>query len=80
MNPEQVWQQFTALPPLAQREVLDFIAFLHQQYGPIRGDSEEGGQGKPALRDEPFIGLWQDRDEMSDSHTWVRHLRTREWG
>ncbi len=31
------------------------------------------------LTDEPFIGMWQDREDMQDSSQWVRHLRQQEW-
>lgn len=34
----------------------------------------------PDIRDEPFIGMWHDRPEMSDSSAWVRGLRLGEWG
>jgi hypothetical protein len=32
MHQEQVWQEFMALPPVAQQEVRDFIAFLRTRY------------------------------------------------
>ena len=28
---------------------------------------------------DPFIGLWQDRQDMADSGAWVRSLRRNEW-
>jgi hypothetical protein len=31
------------------------------------------------LKNEPFIGMWKDRDDMRDSLTWVRDLRRRHW-
>lgn len=30
-------------------------------------------------REDPFIGLWKDREDMQDSSQWVRTTRQREW-
>jgi len=32
-----------------------------------------------SLADEPFIGMWRDREDMQDSSAWVRGIREREW-
>ncbi|MDQ4078727.1 MAG: hypothetical protein M3220_21105 [Chloroflexota bacterium] len=77
MNQEQVWRDFLALPRTAQEEVHDFIAFLHTRYPSIPPESDDT---LPALRDEPFIGMWRDRTDMIDSSAWVRTLRMTEWG
>ena len=31
------------------------------------------------LQDEPFVGMWKDREEMEDSSQWVRQVRQQEW-
>jgi hypothetical protein len=31
------------------------------------------------FRDEPFVGMWKDREDMEDSSQWVRQLRQQEW-
>ena len=31
------------------------------------------------LEDEPFVGMWKDREDMEDSSQWVRHIRQQEW-
>ena len=77
MNQEQVLRDLIALPPMAQRLVIDFIAFLRLRYAQ---ESSEDVNALPALRDEPFIGMWRDRTDMTDSSVWVRTVRTREWG
>ncbi len=28
---------------------------------------------------DPFIGMWQERQDMDDSTTWVRNIRHSEW-
>jgi len=76
MKPENLWQQFATLPTEAKREVIDFIAFLQIRY-------ERPGFVKKAkrskLKNEPFIGMWKDRGDMSDSVAWVRDMRRRQW-
>jgi hypothetical protein len=78
MIQEQILQSLNRLPPVAQQEVLDFIAFLQTRYD-VQASPE-----KPAtatrLCDEPFVGMWRDRADMQDSSAWVRRVRTQEWG
>ena len=31
------------------------------------------------LEDEPFVGMWKDREDMKDSTQWVRQTRQQEW-
>ena len=31
------------------------------------------------LRNEPFIGMWKNREDMQDSSQWVRNTRQQEW-
>jgi hypothetical protein len=31
------------------------------------------------LQDEPFVGMWKDREDMKDSNQWVRQVRQQEW-
>ncbi len=76
MNREELWRELTMLPPEAQRQVMDFIAFLHTRYAPVRSD---GKSKHPDLADEEFVGMWRDRQDMLDSTDYVRNLRKREW-
>jgi len=32
------------------------------------------------LDNQPFVGMWSDREDMQDSRQWVRHLRQQQWG
>jgi AbrB family looped-hinge helix DNA binding protein len=34
---------------------------------------------RKSLKDEPFVGMWRDREDMADSSEWVRTTRQREW-
>jgi len=69
-------QDIASLPPEAQKQVLDFVAFLKARYpAPSRGRKAK----RTNLADEPFVGMWRDREDMQDSSAWVRRLREREW-
>ena len=76
MNREQILRDLMALPPVAQQMAADFIAFLRLRYAQ---EPSEKAEILPALKNEPFIGMWRDRTDMADSSAWVRIVRTREW-
>ncbi len=65
-----------SLPPEAQRQVFDFVAFLKQRYA---GTRVIRNVKRTELADEPFIGMWRDREDMKDSSAWVRRVRQSEW-
>jgi hypothetical protein len=76
VNQEHVWEEFSALPPEAQRQVADFIAFLRARY---KHPSFDQRADLIDLANEEFIGVWRDRADMEDSSQWVRDARQREW-
>ncbi len=76
MQTDKVWDDFAALPPDAQKQAADFIAFLRQRYSQSKTTRKSD---KTALSQEPFVGMWRDRQDMQDSAEWVRDLRQREW-
>ena len=78
MNQEKLLQDVTSLPPFAQQELIDFVAFLKLRYG--QSISQINTDNLSSIEDEPFIGMWQDRSDMIDSTAWVRNLRQKEWG
>lgn len=64
METAHIAREITSLPPEAQQQVLDFVAFLKTRYPavtPVKQDK------RTKLADEPFIGMWRDRDDMRDS-------------
>lgn len=77
MTPQKLFDEYIALPVEAQRQVADFIAFLQQRYitsQPIQKNRQAD------LNREPFIGMWHNRNDLSDSSSWVRKTRKFEWG
>jgi hypothetical protein len=76
MNAADLIRDLSSLPPEAQQEVIDFIAFLKTRY-PSPPAGKKTGCGK--LSEEPFIGMWRERKDMRDSTAWVRDMRREEW-
>ena len=77
MEQEKIFNDISNLPPEAQRQVVDFIAFLRTRYK--RSDAEKQAK-RIDLVNEPFIGIWKDRENMNNSSTWLRNIREAEWG
>ncbi|MBN1660805.1 MAG: DUF2281 domain-containing protein [Anaerolineae bacterium] len=75
MEGSRILQDIDSLPAEAQRQVIDFIAFLKTRYRTM----PDASKSRRKLMDEPFIGMWRDRDDLQESSTWVRELRRREW-
>ena len=74
MNIETVLADLVALPPQAQEEAADFIAFLRARH------AAPAPAGPDAAADAAaFCGLWRDRADMADAAAWVTSLRRQEW-
>ena len=76
MDQETLWRQYAALPSDAQRQVVDFITFLATRYPTTQSGKQPHMRN---LSDESFVGMWADRDDLTDSSTWVHTMREREW-
>ena len=76
MNQEKLLHDVISLPQFAQQEVIDFIAFMKLRYD---NASEKSNNNLPDIENEPFIGMWCNRDDMDDSRDWVQNLRMNEW-
>jgi hypothetical protein len=77
MEQEKIFDDISNLPPEAQRQVVDFIAFLKTRY---KRSKQEKQTKRINLVNEPFIGIWKDREDMSNSSKWLRKVREAEWG
>ncbi|MFB2881096.1 hypothetical protein ACE1CC_29960 [Aerosakkonemataceae cyanobacterium BLCC-F46] len=53
--------------------MLDFAEFLAKKVEVTKNSIQEN------WRDEPFVGMWRNREEMSDSSAWVRQRSQQEW-
>ena len=74
MTSEEIIKEYNRLPPEARKEVEDFVAYLRKRYGKQDGQTANGDLSK-----EKFVGMWKDREDMTDGAVWVRELRENEW-
>lgn len=42
-------------------------------------EAQAEDEGTCSIEHEPFVGMWRDREEMSDSAAWVREVREKHW-
>jgi len=59
----KITQDINSLPPEAQRQVADFVAFLQERYTSVPAKKTR----RAKLIKEPFVGMWKDRLDMRDS-------------
>ncbi|MFK0729589.1 MAG: hypothetical protein ACFKPT_28070 [Gloeotrichia echinulata GP01] len=76
MTQQELLNQFLSLPEEAQRQVIDFIAFLRQKYAVVEPPSSSVDFD---LRNDSFIGMWRERENLADSTAWVRSVRENEY-
>ena len=77
----QIQQDLSGLPEDMLQEVWDFAMFLQEkrkQHGVLRRIKTKQVNNQ-SLSAEPFIGIWKNRQEMTDSSEWVKQLRQEEW-
>jgi hypothetical protein len=60
MDQATLWQQFSALPEESRQRILDLMAVLSKRRRPL-GKKVQGD-----LTEEPFIGIWDHRDDLAD--------------
>jgi hypothetical protein len=76
MESKNIASEMESLPPEAQKQVIDFVAFLKARYASAPAIKQAK---RTKLANEPFIGMWRTHKDMQDSTTWVRCLRQCEW-
>lgn len=76
MEQERLLRELASLPPERRRQVEKLVLLLKKRYAQSR--SKKKAKLSP-LRDEKFVGMWKDREDLKDSSAWVRSLRKSEW-
>lgn len=76
MKREQLYNELLSLPPEGLQQVTDLILFLKSQYEQSRTTEQTDPD---SIRNDPFIGIWKERESMKDSSQWVREIRKSEW-
>jgi len=61
-----------SLPVQGQFEVAKLVAQLKGQQQPVPSNVSD-------FANETFVGLWKDRQDLTDSSDWVRNVRRSEW-
>lgn len=56
---------------------VDERQLLQQRVESLLAESPPTATG--LLRAEPFVGMWQDRQDLEDSGTWLRDVRQQHW-
>ena len=75
MNQTQFFEDFEALPPKAQQELIDLMMRLKQHY-----DNSASKSHKNMQHDwDSVFGMWKDRKDLQDSTAYVRQLRQNAW-
>lgn len=75
MTNEELIKEIPNLPKEVTLRIEKIIdAFRNKEKQPL-GDREK----RIPLRDEPFVGMWADREDMKDSVEWVRNVRRTHW-
>ncbi|MBE9198452.1 hypothetical protein IQ233_04905 [Nodularia sp. LEGE 06071] len=75
MPQPELLNEFLSLPAEAQRQVIEFIAFLRQRYVVVEPASQSSEDN---FINYSFIGMWSDRQNLTDSTAWVRNIREHE--
>lgn len=70
---EAILEKVRVLPIEKQQEILKLAESFAQEV--------EAAQEQPQMdwKNDPFVGMWKDREDMADSTEWVRQVRRREW-
>ena len=70
---ERIYREAQTLPEAQAREVLDFLEFLK-----LKLKKAATVENKTTLSDStlPGFGMWADHEDISDSTTYIREIRS----
>jgi hypothetical protein len=75
MTNEELIREIPNLPREAKLRIEKIInAFRNRSKPPVADRTKT-----VPLREEPFVGMWADREEMKDPVEWVRNVRETVW-
>lgn len=64
------------MPTEAKVKIEQFISRIREQY---TAKTPKPRKKLRPLTEEPFFGMWADREDMSDPVEWVRKIRREQW-
>ena len=74
MTNEELLREFNSLPAEIKSKIEQIIERFKSDQKYATGPSK-----KKPLREEPFCGMWADREDMKDPVAWVRQIRETQW-
>ena len=75
MTNEEILREINSLPVEAQRQIEDFVTFLRERYKNVQPSNDSTSD----LESEAFVGMWRDREDLSDGSAWVCNIRETHW-
>ncbi|MBZ0201160.1 MAG: hypothetical protein K8H86_14905 [Ignavibacteriaceae bacterium] len=75
MENEGFYNKFESLPIEAQKQVLTFVDFLNKRYE----SKMKRTRKRKSIKDNKFVGMWEDRKDLNDSSSWIKNLRKKDW-
>jgi len=76
MTQEELLKTYGTLSTKERLELEHFIAKLRKQHT----EHPKPKKKLRPIREEPFFGMWKDREDMADPVEWVRKIRREHWG
>jgi hypothetical protein len=70
---ERIYREAQTLPEAQAKEVLHFLEFLKLK---LKKPTTSETKDTPDEDTLPGFGMWSDREDMSDSTTYVREIRS----
>lgn len=74
MTRQQLLKRYAALSAQSRRKVDTLVKELSEANEPAKPPNNR------PLSDEPFVGMWRDRADMTDGTEWTRSLRKQQRG
>jgi len=77
MTNEELLKEITSMPEEDKRIIERLIAKIRKR---LSASAAQPVEKKTSFRDDPFFGIWKDREDMKDGGAaWVRKIRTEQW-
>lgn len=70
---ERIYREAQTLPEAQAKEVLNFLEFLKLRLKKPTASEARNIPNEDAL---PGFGMWSDREDISDSATYIREIRS----
>jgi hypothetical protein len=76
MTNEELIKEIFSMPTDVRRKIEKIISSFRNR---DKTSSTKPTKKRIPLRDEPFCGMWADREDMKDPVEWVRNIRKTQW-